>query len=150
MQVVFLILPMYYRMADNNALSDFKLWADSKPAATAPSRLCCWMTAARAPPAFAATGWTQDNIAAFTAPATPPNGCKPLPAHWVDGDGPARFTLNAYFVWQQEFPAKVSVQIRHISTPACPPAFRSPAASGWSHMQRHLYRTGGQGQHAAS
>ncbi len=35
--------------------------------------------------------------------------------HWVDGDGPARFTLNAYFVWQQEFPAKVRVQIRHTS-----------------------------------
>ncbi|MET3145888.1 UNVERIFIED_ORG: hypothetical protein ABIB63_001686 [Xanthomonas axonopodis] len=100
-------------MADNKALSDFKLWADGKPAATARK-----------------LGMLLDDGSKRTPPRSPPPAgprtmSPPLPhrprrrtdanrcPHWVDGDGPARFTLDAYFVWQQEFPAKVRVQIRH-------------------------------------
>lgn len=78
--MVFLILPMYYRMADNKALSDFKLWADGNPAATTRKLVMLLDDGSKNSTAFAATGWTQDNVAAFTAPATPPNGRKPLPA----------------------------------------------------------------------
>ncbi|OLH46131.1 hypothetical protein DXO122_13120, partial [Xanthomonas oryzae pv. oryzae] len=58
-------------------------------------------------PDFAATGWTQDDVAAFTESSAPPKGRKPLPVRWVDGDGQPRLTLNAYFVWRQKCPARI-------------------------------------------
>ncbi|TWQ35598.1 DUF4424 domain-containing protein [Xanthomonas vasicola] len=59
-----------------------------------------------------------------------------MPARWVDGDGQPRFALNEYFVWQQPFPAKGSVQIRHTYTPSLSTGVPQPAAICWSPTQK--------------
>ncbi|OOW87011.1 hypothetical protein Xvtw_09020 [Xanthomonas campestris pv. vitiswoodrowii] len=126
--VAFPMPPMYFGMADHNALTDFKLWADGNPVATTRKLVVLLDDGSDISTAFAATGWTQDDVAAFTESATRPKGRKPLPARWVDGDGQPRFTLNAYFVWQQKFPAKASVQIRHTYTPSLSTGVPQPSS----------------------
>lgn len=116
--VAFPMPPMYFGMADHSELTDFKLWADGRPAATTRKLVVLLDDGSDISKAFAATGWTQDDVAAFTESGTPPKGRKPLPARWVDADAQPRFTLNEYFVWQQAFPARRSVQIRHAYAPS--------------------------------
>ncbi|BAE71033.1 conserved hypothetical protein [Xanthomonas oryzae pv. oryzae MAFF 311018] len=105
--VAFPMPPMHFGMADHNALTDFKPWADGKPVATTRKLVVLLDDGSDISTAFAATGWTQDDVAAFTESSTPPKGRKPLPVRWVDGDGQPRLTLNAYFVWRQKCPARI-------------------------------------------
>lgn len=90
--VAFPMPPMYFGMADHSELTDFKLWADGKPIATTRKLVVLLDDGSDISKAFAATGWTQDDVAAFTESGTPPKGRKPLPARWVDADAQPRFT----------------------------------------------------------
>lgn len=116
--IAFPMPPMYFGMADHNELTDFKLWVDGKPIATTRKLVVLLDDGSDISKAFAATGWSTDDLAAFTESGTTPKGRKPLPARWIDSDQQPRFTLSEYFVWQQLFPARRSVQIRHAYVPS--------------------------------
>lgn len=80
--VAFPMPPMHFGMANHNALTDFKPWADGKPVATTRKLVVLLDDGSDISTAFAATGWTQDDVAAFTESSTPPKGRKPLPVRW--------------------------------------------------------------------
>lgn len=68
--VAFPMPPMHFGMADHNALTDFKPWADGKPVATTRKLVVLLEDGSDISTAFAATGWTQDDVAAFTESST--------------------------------------------------------------------------------
>lgn len=78
--VAFPMSPMDFGMADHGALTDFRLWVDGKPIATTRKLVVLLDDGSDVSKAFAATGWTVDDVAAFTESGTPPTGCTPLPA----------------------------------------------------------------------
>ncbi|MCE4372288.1 DUF4424 domain-containing protein [Xanthomonas hortorum] len=116
--IAFPMPPMYFGMADHSELTDFKLWVDGKPIATTRKLVVLLDDGSDISKAFAASGWSADDVATFTESGTVPKGRKPLPARWIDPDQQPRFTLSEYFVWQQLFPARRSVQIRHAYAPS--------------------------------
>ncbi|MBG3850446.1 DUF4424 domain-containing protein [Xanthomonas sp. WHRI 8391] len=116
--IAFPMPPMYFGMADHSELTDFKLWVDGKPIATTRKLVVLLDDGSDISKAFAASGWSADDVATFTESGTVPKGRKLLPARWIDPDQQPRFTLSEYFVWQQLFPARRSVQIRHAYAPS--------------------------------
>nr|WP_176341542.1 DUF4424 domain-containing protein [Xanthomonas hortorum] len=116
--IAFPMPPMYFGMADHSELTDFKLWVDGKPIATTRKLVVLLDDGSDISKAFAASGWSADDVATFTESGAAPKGRTPLPARWIDSDQQPRFTLSEYFVWQQLFPARRSVQIRHAYAPS--------------------------------
>ncbi|MDG4490949.1 DUF4424 domain-containing protein [Xanthomonas vesicatoria] len=116
--VAFPMPPMYFGMADHSELTDFKVWVDGKPVTTTRKLVVLLDDGSDISKAFAASGWSTDDIATFAESGDVPTGRKPLPTRWIDQDQQPRFTLSEYFVWQQVFPARGSVQIRHVYAPS--------------------------------
>lgn len=116
--IAFPMPPMYFGMADHSELTAFNLWVDGKPVTTTRKLVVLLDDGSDISKAFAATGWSTDDIAAFAESGNVPTGRTPLPARWIDRDQQPRFTLSEYFVWQQVFPARGSVQIRHAYAPS--------------------------------
>ncbi|CAE6843069.1 DUF4424 family protein [Xanthomonas arboricola] len=116
--IAFPMPPMYFGMADHSELTEFNLWVDGKPVTTTRKLVVLLDDGSDISKAFAATGWSADDIAAFAESGNVPTGRTPLPARWIDRDQQPRFTLSEYFVWQQVFPARGSVQIRHAYAPS--------------------------------
>ncbi|WP_369942024.1 DUF4424 family protein [Xanthomonas medicagonis] len=125
--IAFPMPPMYFGMADHSALTDFKLWVDGKPVRTERT-LVARLGAADVSREWAASGWSEDDLAAFVESGDVPKGRKALPRHWFDADGQPLFTLSEYFTWQQVFPAGKSVSIRHSYAPSLASGVPRPAA----------------------
>ncbi|UYK80925.1 DUF4424 domain-containing protein [Xanthomonas sacchari] len=125
--IAFPMPPMYFGMADHSALTDFRLWVDGKPVRTE-RKLVAKLDGSDISRAWAASGWTPDDLAEYVEGGTVPAGRTPLPARWFDADGQPRFTLSEYFVWQQRFPAGGTVAIRHSYVPSVATGVPMPAS----------------------
>lgn len=125
--IAFPMPPMYFGQADHSELTKFKLWVDGKPVHTE-RKLVASLDGADVSRAWAASGWSSDDLAAYIDSGNTPKGRKALPKNWFDADGQPRFTLSEYFTWQQRFAAGTSVSIRHSYAPSLASGVPMPAA----------------------
>lgn len=80
----------------------------------------------------AESGWSEQELIDYIGDGfvedTPPKGKKPLPKVWFDKNGAPLFTLNEYFIWQQNFPAGKPVAIIHSYSPSISTGVPQPAS----------------------
>lgn len=108
---------MYFGMSDHNAIADFKLWVNDQPQTTQ-RRLVVLLAGHDIWPEWKRLGWSENDMMSLMENGESPAGKTALPPSWFDAQGMPRFTVHEYFTWQQHFPAKQPIQIRHHYIPS--------------------------------
>jgi len=118
--VAFPMPPMYFGYSDHGEITNFKLWVDGKPIKTTRKLVELLEGKTDISKKVAEYGWTENELINYLGDheAPPPKGKKPLPKEWFDPNGEPLFTLNEYFIWQQNFPAGKPITIKHSYAPS--------------------------------
>jgi len=126
--IAFPMPPMYFGEGNHSKIQDFKLFVDGVRAKTKRRLVVLLEGKTDITAKIAALGWSEKNLLEYVQSKEWPKGKTRLPSSWFyDGDEPL-FTLNEYFVWQQEFPPGKAISVRHSYTPSVSIGVPYPAA----------------------
>jgi hypothetical protein len=120
--IAFPMPAMYFGSSDHGEIKDFKLWVDGKSIKTERKLVILLEGKTDISKKVAEFGWSENELTDYIGNGfvedVPPKGKTPLPKSWFGEDGVPLFTLNEYFIWQQKFPARKSVVIKHSYSPS--------------------------------
>ena len=121
---------MYFGYSDHGEITDFKLWVDGEPIKTQRKLVILLDGKIDISKQVAGYGWTERELTYFLSDheSPPPKGKKALPREWFSNEEEPRFTLNEYFIWQQNFPAGKPVSIKHSYSPSISTGVPQPAS----------------------
>ena len=128
--IAFPMPPMYFGYSDHGEITDFKLWVDGEPIKTQRKLVILLDGKIDISKQVAGYGWTERELTYFLSDheSPPPKGKKALPREWFSNEEEPRFTLNEYFIWQQNFPAGKPVSIKHSYSPSISTGVPQPAS----------------------
>ena len=128
--IAFPMPPMYFGYSDHGEITDFNLWVDGEPIKTQRKLVILLDGKIDISKQVAGYGWTERELTYFLSDheSPPPKGKKALPREWFSNEEEPRFTLNEYFIWQQNFPAGKPVSIKHSYSPSISTGVPQPAS----------------------